>query len=101
MSNTLTNTSTALALGKSQAIVASAPPTEWSAFLTLPCQISLEISVPGFTVATLLRLCPGEVINTHWLQGTDVPLHVNGKVVGWTEFEVIDDQLAVRLTQIA
>ncbi len=73
----------------------------WSAFQLLPCQLSLEIPIPGFTIAALLRLSPNDVINTHWLQGSDVPLHVNGKLIGWTEFEVIDDHLAARLTQIA
>jgi flagellar motor switch protein FliN/FliY len=76
-------------------------PTNWNAFLLLPCQLSLEIPLPGFTVSALLRLAPNDVINAHWLQGTDVPLHANGKLIGWTELEVIDDHLAARLTQIA
>jgi flagellar motor switch protein FliN/FliY len=90
---------TALTIGS------SAPPSlrlkNWSAFQQLPCQISLEISVPRFTVAALLRLSPNDVVNTRWLQGSDVPLRVNGKLIAWTEFEVIDDSLAARLTQIA
>lgn len=76
-------------------------PKHWPAFQDLTCQLSLEIPVPGFTIATLLRLSANDVVNTHWLQGSDVPLHVNGKLIGWTEFEVIDDHLAARLTQIA
>jgi len=84
--------STALALQK---------PHNWSAFLQLPCQLSMEIPIPGFTVAALLRLAPKDIISTRWLQGSDVPLHANGKLIGWTEFEVIDDHLAARLTQIA
>jgi flagellar motor switch protein FliN/FliY len=76
-------------------------PKNWDAFQLLPCRLSLEIPVPGFTIAALLRLSCNDVINTHWLQGSDVPLHVNGKLIGWTEFEVIDDHLAARLTQIA
>lgn len=81
--------------------LAQQQPRNWRAFQLLPCHISLEIPVPGFTVSTLLRLAPNEVVNTHWLQGSDVPLRVNGKLIGWTEFEVIDDHLAARLTQIA
>ena len=73
----------------------------WPAFQLLSCRLSLEIPVPGFTIAMLLRLSANDVVNTHWLQGSDVPLHVNGKLIGWTEFEVIDDHLAARLTQIA
>jgi flagellar motor switch protein FliN/FliY len=88
----LTPGSDALALHK---------PNNWSAFLQLSCQLSMEIPIPGFTVSALLRLAPNDVISTQWLQGSDVPLHANGKLIGWTEFEVIDDHLAARLTQIA
>jgi flagellar motor switch protein FliN/FliY len=91
-SNAITVSSNALALQQ---------PRNWRAFQLLPCRLSLEIPVPGFTVSTLLRLAPNDVINTHWLQGSDVPLRVNGKLIGWTEFEVINDHLAARLTQIA
>jgi flagellar motor switch/type III secretory pathway protein FliN len=82
---------------------ASAPrmPKHWAAFHSLSCQLSLEIPVPGITIAALLRLSANDIVNTHWLQGSDVPLHVNGKLIGWTEFEVIEDHLAARLTQIA
>ena len=76
-------------------------PQHWAAFQQLSCQLSLEIPVPGFTIAALLRLSANDVVNTHWLQGSDVPLQVNGKLIGWTEFEVIDNHLAARLTQIA
>jgi flagellar motor switch/type III secretory pathway protein FliN len=31
----------------------------------------------------------------------DVPLRVNGNVIGWSEFEVVGDTLAVRLTELA
>jgi flagellar motor switch protein FliN/FliY len=76
-------------------------PAHWAAFQHLSCQLSLEIPIPGFTIASLLRLSANDVIDTHWLQGSDVPLQVNGVLIGWTEFEVIDDHLAARLTQIA
>jgi flagellar motor switch protein FliN/FliY len=81
--------------------LAAQKPKNWAAFQLLSCQLSLEIPIPGFTVAALLRLSPNDVVNTHWLQGSDVPLRVNGRLIGWTEFEVIDDHLAARLTQIA
>jgi flagellar motor switch protein FliN/FliY len=90
---------TAITIGKKASAIET--PKNWKAFQLLPCELSLEIPIPGFTVATLLRLAPNDVINTQWLQGSDVPLNVNGKLIGWTEFEVIDEHLAARLTQIA
>ena len=98
MNETIEN-STALTLGNNAS--AMPVPKHWAAFQLLACQLTLEIPIPGFTVAALLRLSPNDVVNTHWLQGSDVPLHVNGKLIGWTEFEVIDAPLAARLTQIA
>jgi flagellar motor switch protein FliN/FliY len=92
---------TAIALSPASTAPAVQKPENWSAFLQLPCQLSMEIPIHGFTVAALLRLAPNDVIGTRWLQGSDVPLHANGKLIGWTEFEVIDDHLAARLTQIA
>ena len=91
--------STALTIGSTAPALLR--PENWSAFQMLPCQISLEIPIPDFTVAGLLSLSVNDVINTHWLQGSDVPLKVNGRVIGWTVFEVIDDRLAARLTQLA
>jgi flagellar motor switch/type III secretory pathway protein FliN len=90
------------AIENSTALTIGAPAAErnWQAVQALPCRLTLEIPIPGFTVAALLRLAPNEVIDTHWLQGSDVPLQVNGSLIGWTEFEVIDDHLAARLTQI-
>jgi flagellar motor switch protein FliN/FliY len=92
-----TQTTTALTIGQAP----RQRSRDWRLFQQLPCRISLEIPVPGFTVSALLRLAPNDVITTGWLQGSDVPLRVNGKIIGWTEFEVIDDRLAARLTQIA
>lgn len=82
-------------------ISATQKPQNWSAFQQLPCELSLEIPIPNFTISMLLRLAPDDVVNTRWLQGSDVPLRVNGKLIGWTEFEVIENCLAARLTQIA
>ena len=76
-------------------------PAAWERLRELACKLTIEIPVPHFTVAMLLRLAPGDLVNSEWLQGTDVPIQVNGKLIGWTEFEVLGDQLAVRITELA
>ncbi len=40
---------------------------------SLPCLLTVEISVPSFTVADLVHLEPGRIIIT-WTVGQDVPL---------------------------
>ncbi|MGA8153919.1 MAG: FliM/FliN family flagellar motor C-terminal domain-containing protein [Terriglobales bacterium] len=67
----------------------------------LPCQLSLEVAISGFTVGDLLRLKKGSVVATASPYTSDVPLRANGLLIGWTEFEVIGNRLAVRITELA
>ncbi|WP_255484145.1 FliM/FliN family flagellar motor C-terminal domain-containing protein [Granulicella sp. 5B5] len=67
----------------------------------LPCRLVLEIPVSHFTVRDLLNLKPDVLVETSFHQSSDLPLHVNGQLVGWTEFEVVGERLAVRLTDLS
>ena len=67
----------------------------------MPCQLSLEIPVARFTVGDLLRLSKGSIVETTCPYTGDVPLRANGLLIGWTEFEVIGNRLAVRITELA
>ena len=76
-------------------------PDPWTRVEGLPCLISVEIPVPGFTVADLVRLTPGRLVNTAWTVGEDVPLRINGALIAWSEFEIVGNHVAVRLTELA
>jgi flagellar motor switch/type III secretory pathway protein FliN len=67
----------------------------------LPCTVSLDLPLERFTIGDLSKLATGSVLSTACPRNNDVPLYVNGQLVGWTELEVIDDRLAVRITEIA
>lgn len=67
----------------------------------LPCTLTLELPVVRFTIADLLAMTPGSVVETACHYTSDVPLRVNGLLIGWTEFEAIGDRLAVRITEQA
>jgi len=67
----------------------------------LPCKLSLEVAVSRFTVGDLLRLSKGSIVETACPYTSDVPLRANGLLIGWTEFEVIGNRLAVRITELA
>jgi flagellar motor switch/type III secretory pathway protein FliN len=67
----------------------------------LPCTLVLEIPVSGFAVSDLLGLTKGTIVETSYHQSSDLPLRVNGQLVGWTEFEVVGERLAVRLTDLS
>lgn len=67
----------------------------------LPCTLVLDIPVVKFTVGDLLGLAAGSIVETAYHQSSDLPLRVNGQLVGWTEFEVVGERLAVRLTDLS
>jgi flagellar motor switch/type III secretory pathway protein FliN len=73
----------------------------WKPVLELRCELTVELPLPVFNIADLLKLRAGSVIDAHWRVGQDVPLRLNGTLVGWTEFEVVSGNLAVRLTELA
>jgi flagellar motor switch/type III secretory pathway protein FliN len=67
----------------------------------LPCTLALDIPVIRFSVRDLLSLANGSIVETAYHQSSDLPLRVNGQLVGWTEFEVVGERLAVRLTDLS
>jgi flagellar motor switch protein FliN/FliY len=67
----------------------------------LPCTVSVEIPLARFTIGDLSRLGQESIVTTTFRHLSDIPLYVNGQFIGWSEFEVIDDRLAVRITEIA
>ena len=77
------------------------PAEAWAEALTLRCQLTVDMPMPGFKVADVLRLRREAVIDAHWRVGTDVPLRLNGRLVARGEFEVAGNHLALRLTELA
>jgi len=73
----------------------------WEPVMTLPCRFTVALLLPNFKVDDFLRLRPGSVINTGWGIGRDVPLRVNGILIGWGELEGAGSRMAVRVTELA
>jgi len=73
----------------------------WKPVLELRCELTVELPLPDFNIADLLKLRAGSVIDAHWRVGQDVPLRLNVRLIGWSEFEVVSGNLAVRLTELA
>jgi hypothetical protein len=69
----------------------------------LQMKVELEVSAPvgDFRVRTLLALEPGVVIESRWNHSEDLPLAAGRVQLAWMEFEVVDTQLAARLTRLA
>jgi flagellar motor switch protein FliM len=67
----------------------------------LPVELDVAVPVSAFRVRNLLALECGQVIETRWGQGEDVPLSAGAVQLAWSEFEVVDSQLGVRVTRLA
>lgn len=75
--------------------------SRWQPVLGLPCRLTVDLRLPNFKVADLLRLQPGKVMATRWRVSRDLPLRINGVLIGWGEFEGSGNHLAVRVTELA
>lgn len=66
----------------------------------LPVWVDVQIPIPGFRVADLLALEPGKVLASEWPSTEDMPLSCGDVQLVWSEFEVVDQRLAVRVTRL-
>ena len=67
----------------------------------LPLQLDVTVPIPSFRVADLLALEKGAVLMSQWPHAEDVPVWCGGAQLAWTEFEVVDQKLSVRVTRIS
>lgn len=67
----------------------------------LPCTLVLEVPVIQFTVGSLMLLKAGTIVKTSAQHNEDLTLKVNGQIIGLVEFDVVGDNLAVRITGMA
>jgi flagellar motor switch/type III secretory pathway protein FliN len=72
----------------------------WKPVLNLPCELIVDLPLPDFKISDLLKLRVGSVLDAHLHVGKDVPLRLNGTLLGWIEFEMVGNSLAVRLTEL-
>lgn len=66
----------------------------------MPMQMDVLVKVHSFRVRDLLSLEAGAVVETIHEHSQDVPIRCGGSTLVWTEFEVLDQQLAVRITRL-
>lgn len=66
----------------------------------LPVELDVSVPVRQFRVRNLLALETGTVVESEWGHGSDVPLASGNVLLAWSEFEVVDSRLAVRVTRL-
>lgn len=73
----------------------------WPLLSRLPVRLSSGVPVAHFRVANLLALEAGQIIESGWPSTQDVGLNAGSVRFCWTEFEVVEQRIAVRLTRLA
>jgi len=69
--------------------------------MRLPVELDVSVPVREFRVRNLLALAPGQLIETQWVHGNDLPLAAGEVQLAWSEFEVVETRLGVRITHLA
>jgi flagellar motor switch protein FliN/FliY len=67
----------------------------------LPMQVDVMVRIRSFRVQDLLAMQKGTVVETVHEHTQDVPVRCGGALLLWSEFEVLDQRLAVRVTRLA
>jgi flagellar motor switch protein FliN/FliY len=67
----------------------------------VPIELAIEIGRTRMTIGEALALGPGSVVTVGRLAGDPVDLLVNGRVIARGEVVAIDEELGLRITEIA
>jgi|GEM_PF-727790 len=73
----------------------------WPLLSQMTVSTTAGIPMSGFKIGDLLRLAPGQIVESEWPHTEDVLLRAGRVHVAWSEFEVVDQRLVVRLTRLA
>ncbi|HEX2917794.1 MAG TPA: FliM/FliN family flagellar motor C-terminal domain-containing protein [Edaphobacter sp.] len=75
--------------------------SSWPLLSQMTVLTSAAIPISGFKIRDLVQLQPGQVVESAWAHTEDIPLKAARVQVAWSEFEVVDQNLMVRLTRLA
>lgn len=74
---------------------------DWPLIARIPMRLIAAIPLPDFRVKDLVGLKPGQMLRSAWLSTDDVPLKIGSVQLSWSEFEVVEQRMAIRLTRLA
>ena len=72
----------------------------WPVLSRLPITVAASIPLGQFSLRDLLGMAEGQVFESSISDTEDVPLAVGNVQLGWTEFEVVEQRIALRLTRL-
>ncbi len=77
------------------------PPAEDMRLEHLRLQLNVMVRVRSLRVGDLLALAEGTVLETLHEHSQDLPVRCGGALLMWAEFELVEQNLAVRVTRLA
>lgn len=80
--------------------VSSGPASNVQLLLDVSMQVTVELGRAQVTVARLLELTPGSVIELDRLAGEPLDVVVNGKLIARGEVVVVDENFGIRITEV-
>jgi flagellar motor switch protein FliN/FliY len=81
--------------------VAAAGPADIGRLQNVPVELAVEIGRTRMTIGEALALGPGSVVTVGRLAGDPVELLVNGRVIARGEVVANEEELGLRITEIA
>lgn len=73
----------------------------WPLLSQMTVAVTVGIPIANFKIRDLLLLQTGQIVESSWAHTEDIPLKAGHVHVAWGEFEVVDQNLMVRLTRLA
>jgi len=73
----------------------------WPLLCRMTVITTAAIPIAGFKIRDLVQLQPGKIVESSWAHTEDIPLKAARVQVAWSEFEVVDQNLMVRITRLA
>ena len=80
---------------------ATVGPADIGRLQNVPVELAVEIGRTRMTIGEALALGPGSVVTVGRLAGDPVELLVNGRVIARGEVVAIEEELGLRITEIA
>jgi flagellar motor switch/type III secretory pathway protein FliN len=95
------STSPAIAEPSSQTAQPKLAIDAWAGLLHLSTSVAIDAAIVGLTVRELFRLERGSIVATAQAVESNVPMRAGGALIGWGEFQVVSEHLAVRVAELA
>jgi flagellar motor switch protein FliN/FliY len=72
----------------------------WETLSEMRMKMRAEVPLSKFRVRDLLGLAEGQVFATLSPDTEDVPIRIGNVQLGWSEFEVVEQKMALRVTRL-